>query len=50
MPDINIRDSVMAARYGYTHNTIMDIHNKNSNMDIQNFVVDICHSVMDIHY
>ena len=38
--DINIqlRQLVMA-----TQNTIMDIHNDNSNMDI-------CHSVVDIHY
>ena len=45
--DINIqlRQPVMA-----THITIMDIHNDNSNMDIQNSVVDICHPVMDIHY
>ena len=41
---IRLRQPVMA-----THNTIMDIHNDNSNMDIQNSV-DICHSVMDIHY
>ena len=37
--DINIRlwQPVMAA-----HNTIMGIHNDNSNMDIQNYIVDIC--------
>ena len=32
-----------------THDTIMDIHKDNSNLDIQDLIMDIYNSIRDIH-
>ena len=42
--NIHIRQSVIA-----THNMRMDIYNDNSNMDIQNSIVEVRHLIMYIH-